>query len=312
MDDVNDLSAQQKEVERQTREAREELAEKRREATEKLLDESTGELVEKLDRQKEALDELSGEKLSRRDRNALDSARKSLERLREMVEQRDIQQAQQEARETLERLENLRFGLQLSQRYTSKNSKEGKRLRRSLETTKETIPRGEKIARKLDEIMEKGRKKLDSGDNERLEELAKKQRSISKRGQKLRKKIQKSAEKFPALEQQLVPRLDEAGESMQRAEQSLEQQKAQQALDHERKALERLGKLKESMKNTLRRERSKGKRGGTQSRDDVAIPERGAESSPERFREGMEDAMKEDRLEAYDSEIEKYYKSLVE
>jgi hypothetical protein len=114
-------------------------------------------------------------------------------------------------------------------------------------------------------------------------------------------------------EQQLGPPLDSAKGEMGKAGEGLQQSRPQRALDHQRSALEQLRQLKESMRNALQKQNQKGQGEGRRglNQDKVVIPEKDGRSQ-EQFREDVMRGMKQERLEDYESEIERYYESLMQ
>jgi hypothetical protein len=101
---------------------------------------------------------------------------------------------------------------------------------------------------------------------------------------------------------------------MENAEQSLRQEQTQRALDEERQALDQLGQLRQQMRQSLQRQRQQEQREGQgrNQKDRIEIPTEDSRDGQERFRREMMDGMREGRLENYESEIERYYRSLVE
>ena len=116
---------------------------------------------------------------------------------------------------------------------------------------------------------------------------------------------------MPGIQGQIGEPLKRAGEAMQRAGDGLERQQMQPAQDAQRQAMEALGEVKSSMKQSMERQREgEGKR-GEGSREKVEVP--GASgASPRGWRDAVERGMKEERLNDYASEIEDYYRSLTE
>lgn len=105
-----------------------------------------------------------------------------------------------------------------------------------------------------------------------------------------------------------------AQEAMEGAEQRLRERRMQPALDAERQAIEQLGQLGESMQNALQRQRREEREQGqrTGSDEEVEIPGEDDRQMRERLREEMMEGMREGRMEEYESQIERYFRSLVE
>ena len=111
------------------------------------------------------------------------------------------------------------------------------------------------------------------------------------------------------LKQQMKPSADAAQQKMGEAGSKLGGGQLQPALDQQRQALEELRKLKESMRDTLKREKQ-GNNGRT-SQEKVEIPEQ-EDRAKETYRDDVMKNMREGRLENYDDEIRRYYESLME
>src|SRR5690606_20157195 len=114
------------------------------------------------------------------------------------------------------------------------------------------------------------------------------------------------------LEQQLKPKLEGAKKAMQQAHDSLNQANSQQALDDEGSAIDQLGQLKQQMRDALQRQKNEQRQSGQQKPEPVEIPTNDSRKTHERYRKEVMEGMREGRLEDYQNEIERYYKSLVE
>lgn len=174
------------------------------------------------------------------------------------------------------------------------------------------MPRGKKIQRKIEQKKRRAQRRLQQSGSKQMKGLAEKQKKISERAGKLQKEIEEASKEFPMLKQKLQPSLKGAKKQMNEAEGRLSEGKPQGALDSERSALEKLGKLQKSMRETMRKKRQQGRGGSEMRKEEVEIPDQGKGESRESLREDVMDAMKEDNIEQYDEEIQRYYKSLVE
>jgi len=258
------------------------------------------------------MDEIHRQDLESHEQSGFGENRRALQRLRKRLEQNDIKQALEAARESLDNLETLRFNLGLAERHSQRGSQRSGDIDKAAREVGDMIPRGKAIERELEKMMERAQKQLRQPNNEQMRKLAERQKKLRQQAQKLREEIDESSKEFPMMKQQLQPGMNKAEGEMKKAEKRLRKGKSQGALDSERSALEQLGKLKQSMKQTLKRQRSKGKGRGSMKKERVDIPGDEEGKSREAFREDVKKGMKEDKIEKYRDEIEQYYKSLVE
>lgn len=311
MDDVNDLSQLQRDVEQDTRELQEQLEAQRDQQTEQMVERFKEKMLDRVAQQEADLKKMrQGDLPKHLDANA-QKAQKTLEDLRESLEQGDVEGGLDRARQTLDDLENLKFSMQLSQRYMPKNSPKAKQIRESMKQTQPMIGRGEQMVDEFEQLMDEAQQRAERVDP-RAQKLAERQQKVRERAEQLNKKIGEASKEFPMLEQQLKPGMEGAKKSMQQAEEGLKEQRTQRALDSERQALDQLRKMKQSMKDALQKQREQQRQSGRQvGRERVEIPDEG-EGASSRYRDDIKKTMKEDRLKEYDSEIERYYESLVE
>ncbi|MBA2664587.1 MAG: DUF4175 family protein [Bradymonadaceae bacterium] len=312
LDKVNDLETLEKSIEKDTRALQEEMAERRKESTERMLKPFTENILKQIEQQERSLDRLEARELPSRDRPLVEESRKKLQGLREMIEQQDIEQGLDRARSSLDSLRALRQMMSLSQRYSSPQTKEHREVGDALRDLNPTIPQGQQIVDELEQMMAQSQPKPQPGERQRLEELAERQQRASEQADQLGEGLDAASQRFPTLEQQLRPRLDGAKQSMGKAQQSLEESNTQRALDEEREALDQLGQLKQEMRNALQRQRNEQRQSGQDRNERVEIPTQDSRKTHEQYRKEIMDGMREGRLEDYQTEIERYYKSLVE
>lgn len=313
MDKANDLEARQRELESLTRDQQEASDRRERERIKQMLEERTNEIAELARQQRAEMEKIESRDLSQHDRKAAKQAAERAQKLEKLLEDQDIEQALGEARSAREELRAMQFSLELSERYSERKSDRGKDVRQSLGDLKQAQQRGRKIVNALEEIMDQARSQQSGGDDPQMQQLAQEQQGVSEQAEQLQKDVDAAAERFPMLEQKLNPPLGEARDQMGQAKKSLQGRKQQQALDHQRGALESLRQLKQSMRDALQKQKQQGKRDGKGrvSQDKVTIPTEDGRTH-EDFREDVLDGMKQDRLQDYESEIERYYESLME
>lgn len=313
MDKANDLESRQRELERKTNQEQEEVDERERKRIERMLEERTREIAEMAAAQRRKLEQIARRDLARHDREAVDQATERVETLEEMLDNKDIEQALEQARGSREDLRALEFSLDLSERYTDEKTRRGKDIRQTLEQMQQMTPDSRRIVSKLEEIMEQARAQQQQSQSPQMQQLAGEQKGVQEQAESLEQDVKEAAERFPMLEQQLSPPLNQAKGEMGKATEGLEKQRPQQALDHQRAALEQLRQLKQKMRDALQKQNNKNERNGRgrQNSEKVVIPEKDGRTR-EAFREDILEGMREDRLEEYKSEIERYYESLME
>lgn len=308
MDDVNDLQSAERDLEEKTKKLRDKLQQRQAEQLREMLEGNTDKLKQKIEQQRQDLQEITkDQQLPERARSTAQKVERDLRDLDDALDQQDLEQAQNKAESALKNMRTMDFNLSLSERHGSQRS-DAKQARQKLD---EMVPRGESINREIDSLKERARRKMPSPDSQQMKRLAEQQREIQKRAEKLNKKIDESGQEFPMLKQQLKPSLDEAGKQMGEAERQLEGGKPQEALDAERKVLQKLGELNQQMKRTMKRQ-NEGEGRGRQRREDIDIPENQDGESAEDLREDVMKNMQEEKLESYEGEIDDYYESLVE
>ncbi len=313
MDQANDLETRQRDIEQRTHDLQQELDERQRREMEAMLEEQTKRVEELAAEQRRRLEEIAQRDLAPHDLDAAREAEQRMQKLEEMLEARDIEQALEHARRSQEDLRSLEFSMDLSQRYTQKGTQRDADVRQTARDLGQMSAPGRQMVNELEDIMDQAKSRPNGSSNAELQQLAREQADAQQQAEALRQQVGEAAERFPMLEPELGPPLDEATKQMGGARQSLEGKKTQKGLDHQRAALESLRQLKQSMKDALQKQKQGGQKGqGRPGRKEkIAIPEKDGRSH-EKFREDIMKGMKQDRLETYESEIERYYESLME
>ncbi len=311
MDQVNDLEMAQRNVEEQTSELQKEIMEKHQERMKSMIDKMSKDALELVREQKKALNKLPTDKLPKHEQDSIADAKRRVENLEDMLAQRDLEQSMQLAKQSVEELKTLQFGVQLMERYVQRKSRAANAMKETMKSLDGSISRGEEIQRQIEGMMERAQQQMAGANQQQLQQLAKQQQQVSEQAGKLQQSIGEASGKFPMLQQQLSPGAEAAKQSMEGAQQSLEGRKIQRGLDGQRQALDELNKLKQSMRQSLQKERrGKQKNGRPTDTDKVEIPDKKQGST--KYRDEVMRNMKEGRLENYSDEIERYYKSLME
>lgn len=314
MDEVNQLADMERAIEERTRELQEQIRQERQEEIEKMLAPLLDELLKEVAAQEKALEKMEERSLPPRDELSARRTKDRNEELKQALEHQDLGQALEQARQAQNAARSLRGTLSLSERYTPGESEEGQAIRRSRQESEEVVQRADKIAERIEEFIEQAQQNLGEREEERFEELQEQQQQVNERAQELGRRISEEGERYPALEQQLREPMEAANEAMSTAEEALGERRAQQALDSERKAIEQLGQLQESMSQALERQRQQDRQesGQQTSKEQVTIPGEDDGARRERLRREMMEGMREGRPSGYESQIERYFRSLVE
>lgn len=313
MDEVNQLEDLERSIEEETRALQEELRQARQEELEQMLEPLIQELLRDIGAQERGLGQMVDRSMSSRDQTEVERARRRTETLREMVEQRDLEQALERARQSQNSMRALRSTLSLSERY-ARSDEEGRNVRRSRQESEGLVQRADQITEKIEEFMNQAQESMQSGAGEQFEELMQGQQAARERAQSLRERLEQEGQRFPALEQQLGPSMQATEEAMSGAEEALRERRIQDALDQERRAIESLGELRQSMQQALEQQRRQDReqQGRQQNQDRVEIPVDESGDNRERLRREMMEGMREGRPGQYESQIERYFRSLVE
>lgn len=314
MDKANDLEARQRELERQTRDQQEANDRREQERMQEMLAGRLAELEALAAEQRAELEAIAARDIAPHDRDAVNDALARLAQLQSQLKSQDVEQALESAQGSRQDLRGVQFSMELAQRYTQADTPRGAALRQSLGDLDKANARGRKIVRQLEEIMDQARSSQNRGRDPRLQELAREQRGVDEQAQQLQRDIEGASERFPMLQQKLDGPLRDAREDMNKADDALQKGKSQEGLDHQRGALEDLRQLKQSMRDALQRQKQQsGRRDGRggSRQDKVAIPKEDGRSR-ETFREDVLKGMKQERLQDYESEIERYYESLMQ
>jgi hypothetical protein len=315
MDSVNQLSDMQQKVEQQTQQLQKELQEKKRNQVSDMLKDFTDQMERRIDAQERQLDELAAQdELAPHHRASVDNLKRELRSLRQDLKQQDIEASLDRSRKVQEEIEQMRFSMQLGHRYLPRGSDQARQNQENIKRASQMGEESAQMTRELQQMMERAQQMMDTQGDPRMKELAKQQRQTRERAERVVKELKQAGEKFPTIEQQLGPGMQRAQQAMREAEQGMEQGRMQRSLDAQRRAIEELRQVKESMRQALEKERSRqdGEQGREVARDKIAIPGKDKNAAGDALRKEVQRGMKEERLGDYKSDIENYYKSLLE
>lgn len=269
---------------------------------------------------------------ARRGRGDLDELRQQLDALDRRLLSPDAQQRLEEVDAGLERLEQvLRDGDVAGAREVAERQRRGMmeatwsmqpdpqapardqhRARREARQAEQALRSGTEAMRRIGEEMrdlqEAAQPRFDAQASERLERLADDQAIAHERLQQLQRRVESMDQDLPGVQQALQPSFDQAGRAMRSAEGQLRRGEGEAALGSEREARQQLDALREQMQQMSSR-RPSGQ-GRQVSRERVEVPEEG-ETDRRGFRREVQEAMREDRVESYEQDLQRYYERLV-
>ena len=208
----------------------------------------------------------------------------------------------------------------------------GEETEKALREIRTAVPQVADVMSDLDKLMPRPDELLSKKDLGDLERLAERQQALRHRTEGLKRELEKLAEQLPIVGEGTKEMLDEAGQAMGESGQGLGAGDAPGALNAHQKAMDALGRLK----NTLQK-MSEGGRGGSgvplpfgpprnggeagnregdqanQSNplDHVEIPKPEQYKAPAEFREDILKAAKQGTPEAYKEAVRQYYEEIV-
>jgi hypothetical protein len=170
---------------------------------------------------------------------------------------------------------------------------------------------------------------LSKEDQARLGQLAREQANAREKQVGLQQKLRQIGSEAPIFDPAAQQAMDEAGDRMQAAQQSLALHRAGQAEGEEQGALQQLGKLEQALREGTHGEGSGGvpnpfsvgspsqmggeggENGDLADREKVVVPGADQYRVPPEFRRDILDAMKQRAPEAYEEQVRKYYREIV-
>ena len=196
-----------------------------------------------------------------------------------------------------------------------------------LESARASLPLLEDV-RELLERMFAERGRLSRGQQQRLDELGRRQQELAGRMESLRHRAQAIGEQAPIFDDDAFQTMEQAGQSMRQAAGELDRQRIGEALSAERRAREQLEILQQGLKQARQQARSRGggrgfplpmgafgRRGGSgahfDGRERVEIPDADRFQAPEAYRKEILDAMKKKAPDAFQGPVQDYYEEIV-
>ncbi len=243
-----------------------------------------------------------------------------------MIKHHDFMQALQMAKEAQQKLLPIKHWVarELKWKKDPQKKKEWKkqdsRLARGVALMKEIVADLQKFFPDTREILTP--KELQS-----LKRLAREQKSMAQKCDKLKNQMGKLGGQMPLFNQEMSQMMDQTGAEMKSAHKNLENADPAQALEREKAALEKLAGLRKEMQNArqlmaggsgmpmpfskMNRRQRRGMGRGWLDRQKVEIPGSDKYRVPKEFREDILKALKDRFPKGYEREIKDYYEKLV-
>lgn len=309
MDQARDIEEMQKAIESESSEAQKKALEEMAKELEEMAQKAQEELLQEIAKQENTLKQAQERPIDSMYRAQMARAEEKVERLKEAVEDQNFDIANELARESTQELRGLEFDLEMAQRFQSNVGRKASETKRAQREMTEARARADRIERKLGELQQAARQQMSQSGGEKMGELEGKQQSANERAQKLSESLEEAGKKYPALKEKLQPSLEAARKAMGESSQSLGEGQMQRSIDHQRQALDELQQLQQSMKEAMQEQRQ-GETGREMGTETVEIPD--SEKKDGSFRQDVMKNMREDRLEGYSDEIQRYFESLME
>ncbi len=310
MDELNDISTQEQELEKKTSELNEEIKASNEERTQELLDELTRELSQKAQQLREDLNRIDDRMLDGPEQQGVQRVQNSAERLQQALDSKDLGEALEQAQNLRSDIERAERSLDFQRNQMRSNAPRRNSYNKVQRQMQRSTPQAQSLESQIAEAMRQTQPRPSPEQSQRMSRLSKQQGEVRQRTQKLGQKLQGDSE-FPMLDEQLGEGLQQAQQFMEGAQRRLGQGKGKRAQESEKLALDKMQQLKQDLRQALKREKmGKQQQGRRNNREKVEIPGQDKDA-PRAFREDIMEAMKEDGLRDYSTEIKEYYESLV-
>ncbi len=309
MDKINDLSEQEKEIAEATDELAKEMEKRQQEAMQDALEDVVKEQLETLKQIEDRMKRTNPDGLRPHDQEAFEAAQKQARSLKQALENKDVFDALQKATELSRDMKKAQQRVDLNRKFSPKGSPQKQAYERTGDTLDRSAPQAESIERALRELMDNARPKPSGQESGRMQQLGEQQEQVAEQLAKLRQRVGEMSQEFPSIGEQLGGKMGEAQKFMDGAKRRLQSQEGRKAHQNEEMALQQFDQMKESLRQTLKKEKM-GPKGRRNSDEKVVIPDANPDA-PKAFRKDIMDAMKEDRLDDYEGALREYYESLV-
>lgn len=249
--------------------------------------------------------------------NAMAKARQRLRDLDTLLEQKDISEAREFATLSVEAMWQVQ-GM-LSSRGNSRTN------RQLSGAAKKGLEQAREAKELLDSLFPDPREVMSEAEMQRMGRMAQKQDTLDKMAERLGKRMQELSGEMPLFGQQPKQSLEGARQQMRGASESLRNGQIPRAAGHEKRALEELGKLRESLEQASGKGQGGGGlplplgngggpgggSGGQRSRDPVELPKASTKGSKPEFIQKALDGAKGRAPEDYEEQTREYFRGLI-
>ena len=308
LDRANDLEELERGLAERTAQARRDDSARRRAESSNTIGPVARRLGADLARARARVDRIGGPLSDEieRDRSASSSMIEGAERA---LGAEDLEAAHERARAALRQMGEMRFSLGVAERYRFSSGPGA--LKGAMARLNPAIDEVGDVVSELGALLDEARDEAPRA-GAAARGLAERQGEAAERARSLKDELESASRSMPGMGDELGPSAERAERAMRQAQSALERGEMQGAVDAQREAAEALRDLNRSMQQAAGRERGRSERNGRErDREEVVIPEGGAERGADRMREALDEGMKEERLDRYSSDIEDYFKSLV-
>ncbi|MBI5068795.1 MAG: DUF4175 family protein [Deltaproteobacteria bacterium] len=331
---VREVEKQQEQVAGETEQVRQEYRKRLAEEL-KRMGEQAGRL-QKLTREAQAELQKARDGLSPRGEEEWNRSREALSDLEKALAARDFDAALESARKAVPSVQRLGGALEddamLAERFGNAPGQKGPMvLREAAQHAQKAAQPARKVKDELEKLFPDPQSVLGKGDQQRLEQLGKRQGELERQAGGLRQKLQQLAEKAPVFPPGSQAMLGEAQGHMGEAAGDLARRNPQKGHGRQKQALDALGRFRKGLEEMAKNARggsgqegdgfpmpfamgggeAQGGEEGELSREKVEIPGAEAYKVPEEFRRDILEAMKQGAPEPYRPELQRYYQELV-
>jgi hypothetical protein len=331
---VREVEKQQEQVAAETEQVRQEYK-KRLAAELKRMGEQAGRL-QKLTREAQAELQKARDGLSPRGEEEWNRSREALSDLEKALAARDFDAALESARKAVPSVQRLGAGLEddamLAERFGNAPGQKGPMvLREAAQHAQKATQPARKVKEELERLFPDPQSVLGKGEQQKLEQLGRRQGELERQAGGLRQKLQQLAEKAPVFPPGSQAMLGEAQGHMGEAAGDLARRNPQKGHGRQKQALDSLSRFRKGLEEMAQNARGgsgqegdgfpmpfamgggegQGGEEGDLSREKVEIPGAEAYKVPEEFRKDILEAMKQGAPEPYRPELQRYYQELV-
>ena len=317
LDEVHELEAGQKDVQRQTSEVEKTARSRAAKETDVAKSDAARRAYRKLEEVSRKAAEAAQGMQSRWNRELAEKGQARAEDAARALGQGDAAETLDMAKRGLDHLKQLDENLQRERPWRIEPETQASR---AAQEAARRAQRGmQEVVRELERMVPRAGDKLTEGERGRMSELARKERQLRERTGQLKKRMEQMGEDAPFFGDGAKESLEKAHDEMSQAEGQLGKGRPRRAAQHEQGALESLGRLKDQVQQAMKSGAGQGDQdpkdgegsGRQRSAEPVKIPGAEEHQSPKEFREDLLKAMKQGVPGAYQDLVRRYYEELV-